>query len=250
MSASDPAPSEATASRPAQLSGQLGSICAWPALLGILAVQVPLILPIHAFAAFIVTLLLAILALVLGLFSLWSDRGRADAELGPARRGAVAGFAILAITLIAIAPRLGAPRINDISTDVVDPPIFRIAQADKQNANDYMLFPTEFAPIIREAYPDLQPTLLTMPRYMAHYRVRRAAEQLGWEIVGDTPDTGRLEARTYSRFFRFVDDVVVRIRTRGDMSEYSVVDIRSRSRVGRGDLGANANRIRQFLERL
>ena len=71
------------------------------------------------------------------------------------------------------------------------------------------------------------------------------AESLGWEIVESRPQDGHLEARDTSRVFRFVDDVVVRIRAdrRGTR-----VDLRSKSRDGRGDLGANADRIREFLE--
>ena len=44
----------------------------------------------------------------------------------------------------------------------------------------------------------------------------------------------------------FVDDIVIRIGRVGDGSE---IDLRSVSRVGRGDLGANATRIRAFVER-
>lgn len=244
------APVNRPSSRLADLAGQLGGICAWPGLLGILAVQVRLVQPIHAFAAFGLTLALGGLALVLGGFCWIRDRGRADVDLGPARRGTIAGFAVLAIPLIAISPRLGAPRINDVSTDLVDPPVYKISQADQENVRTYMRFPSKFAPIVAEAYPDLQPVLLKVPRSIAYYRARRAAEQMGWEIVGEIAESGILEARARSRFFRFVDDVVVRIRTRGEMSEYSLVDVRSRSRVGRGDLGANANRIRKFLDRL
>jgi len=43
----------------------------------------------------------------------------------------------------------------------------------------------------------------------------------------------------------FKDDVVIRVRTN---AEGSLVDLRSVSRVGRSDLGANAARIRAFAE--
>ncbi len=66
-------------------------------------------------------------------------------------------------------------------------------------------------------------------------------------MIDVDPETGRVEARDMSLVFRFVDDVVVRVRpgTSG-----SVVDIRSRSRDGRGDLGINAARIRALSDAL
>jgi len=56
-----------------------------------------------------------------------------------------------------------------------------------------------------------------------------------------------IEARATSKLFRFVDDVAIRIRSKDGGS---VVDIRSKSRVGQGDLGANANRIRAIAAEL
>jgi len=44
------------------------------------------------------------------------------------------------------------------------------------------------------------------------------------------------------------DDIVVRIRAEG--ASGSRIDIRSKSRVGQSDFGANARRIRAFIERL
>jgi uncharacterized protein (DUF1499 family) len=74
-----------------------------------------------------------------------------------------------------------------------------------------------------------------------------AAVDLGWEIIAEDPSTGRLEATDTSALFQFVDDVAVRIRpTDGGV----VIDVRSKSRDGRGDLGANAARIRAFRDAL
>ncbi|HEV2866129.1 MAG TPA: DUF1499 domain-containing protein, partial [Allosphingosinicella sp.] len=47
-------------------------------------------------------------------------------------------------------------------------------------------------------------------------------------------------------FFRFRDNVVVRVRPDSDGSG-SVVDMRSISRVGVSDVGVNARRVRAFL---
>jgi len=58
---------------------------------------------------------------------------------------------------------------------------------------------------------------------------------------------GRIEANTTSMLYGFTDDVVVRVVADGAGSK---VDVRSKSRVGRSDLGQNAKRIRAFLREL
>jgi uncharacterized protein (DUF1499 family) len=81
--------------------------------------------------------------------------------------------------------------------------------------------------------------------------VLRRAEQLardrGWAIAAVDPRAGTLEATATTLFFRFKDDVVVRVRPDSLRAGGSVVDVRSISRVGVSDVGVNAKRIRAFL---
>jgi uncharacterized protein (DUF1499 family) len=70
--------------------------------------------------------------------------------------------------------------------------------------------------------------------------VKGAVRALGLEIVHEDANAGQLEARATSRIFRFVDDVAIRVRPTG---QGSLIDLRSRSRDGRGDFGVNAKRI-------
>jgi uncharacterized protein (DUF1499 family) len=70
---------------------------------------------------------------------------------------------------------------------------------------------------------------------------------LGWRIVAAVPAEGRLEATATTPVLRFKDDVVVRVVPALNGSR---VDIRSVSRFGRGDMGANAKRVRAFLAAL
>ena len=77
---------------------------------------------------------------------------------------------------------------------------------------------------------------------------RAVAEDFGWEIVTVDPGRGFMEATDTTTWFGFKDDVAVRLRPVGD--EATRVDVRSISRVGGGDMGANAARIRRFLEAL
>jgi uncharacterized protein (DUF1499 family) len=97
-----------------------------------------------------------------------------------------------------------------------------------------------------EHYPDLGTVITELPPTEAFQRATEVAGALDWEIYNSDPSSGIIEAAYTSLWFGFVDDIVIRIRPAGNGSE---IDLRSVSRVGRGDLGANANRIRAFAER-
>jgi uncharacterized protein (DUF1499 family) len=100
----------------------------------------------------------------------------------------------------------------------------------------------------RESYPDVAAAKLALPPAEAFERARKVAGQMpGWEVTGADPQAGRIEATATSSFFHFVDDVVIRVRPDGDGAR---VDMRSRSRVGQGDLGANAKRVRAYMAAL
>lgn len=133
------------------------------------------------------------------------------------------------------------PRINDVTTSPEDPPSF------VRRPGGSPAYPAENAGIQRSAYPDLAPVDLPQGPVEALAAVRRSAERLGLSVVDTDPATGRLEATAESGVFRFVDDVVVRIRPQGSGSR---VDIRSKSRDGKGDLGKNAARIRALAAAL
>src|SRR5439155_509507 len=81
----------------------------------------------------------------------------------------------------------------------------------------------------------------------AFARALAAAQAMGWDIVDAQPKEGRIEATASTFWFGFKDDVVVRITP---LPAGSRIDVRSKSRVGRGDTGTNAQRIRAYLKRL
>jgi uncharacterized protein (DUF1499 family) len=97
----------------------------------------------------------------------------------------------------------------------------------------------------RRAYPDIQPLILPVPSGDAFAKARAAAQAMGWEIASADPAAGRIEAVATTFWFGFKDDVTVRVTPQGAASR---IDVRSRSRVGRGDAGANAERIRRYLK--
>jgi uncharacterized protein (DUF1499 family) len=175
-----------------------------------------------------------LLALLVG-----GGRGRAAAAL-------VTGLAVFAVPWSFRRKAQSVPPIHDITTDTDNPPVFvdvvaRRTATNASNPPDYA--GPEVAAQQKRAYPDLAPIALADPPDRALARARAAAESLGWEIVATVPEQGRLEATDTTTFFGFKDDVVVRVRPREGGSR---VDVRSKSRVGRSDVGANAERIRAF----
>ena len=98
-----------------------------------------------------------------------------------------------------------------------------------------------------DAYPEIKTQRLPQPINEVYMAAEKAIESLGWERVsaGEQPDT--LEATDTTTWFGFKDDVVIRLTAQGDDT---LVDMRSKSRVGRSDLGKNAERINQFFAEL
>ncbi len=140
------------------------------------------------------------------------------------------------------------PRIHDITTDTAHPPEFVATlplRAGAPNPPGYD--GKEVAELQRKAYPDIRPLELPVPPQQAFSKALAAAEAMGWEIVAQDPAAGRIEAVATTLWFDFKDDVVIRVAEAGRGSR---IDIRSKSRVGRSDIGTNARRIRAYLERL
>ena len=141
---------------------------------------------------------------------------------------------------------MSVPRINDISTDLEDPPAFDKAHSFPGNSGRDLSFPESFAPLIREGYPTMQPLSVNKPADETFDAVRRIAES--WEPLQQVhvdPDTRTIEGFVETRLFRFHDDVVIRVRP---LDEGSRIDMRSKSRDGQGDFGANAKRIGAFFD--
>jgi len=162
--------------------------------------------------------------------------------------GFVLGVLLLATVVVGVVPALDKPAINDISTDLEDPPAFTAAAELPANRDRDMSYPEGFAKVVERAYPGLRTLEMGGPPEQSYRRGLDAAEELGWEVTFRDPDALVFEATDTSALFRFVDDVRVRVRETG--SSGSEVDVRSKSRVGQGDLGANAARIRAFADEM
>lgn len=173
-------------------------------------------------------------------------------------KGSRRGFLLAAVSLVLAAAMVGvparfrmgppAPPIHDITTDTRDPPEYVAVlplRADAPNTTEYD--GERVAAQQRNAYPDLQPAILKVPPPQAFERALAAVREMGWHLVEANAAAGRIEATDTTFWFGFKDDVVIRVRPTDGGSR---VDVRSLSRVGVGDAGTNAKRIRTYLELL
>ncbi len=214
--------------------------------------------------SYLVGFLLMGTAIVLGAVGAVLSFSSAFKTAGPLPiAGAVLGLVVIAIPARLVLSFLGAPAIHDISTDTDDPPRFSRVLAVRRGARN----PPEYdgpqaAARQQAAYPDLQPLTLALPVEQAIQRARAAAVGLGWEIIagdavadaaGRIAADGRaghgstLEAVDTTFWFGFKDDIVIRVTAAEGGSR---LDVRSKSRVGVGDGGTNARRIRAFRDAL
>jgi hypothetical protein len=141
------------------------------------------------------------------------------------------------------------PPIHDITTDLESPPPFEAILPLRADAPNPAVYGGDsIAAQQREGYPELGPLVLEAPSPEVFRLALDTARDMGWEVVDSDPDEGRIEATDTTFWFGFKDDIVVRV---GEAAEGGTrVDVRSVSRVGRSDVGTNAARIGEFLERL
>jgi len=157
---------------------------------------------------------------------------------------------ILIVLLIAVlaGPALSAPMINDVTTDLDEPPEFRHAQTLGANEGRDMTYPSEFKSAVREGYPGLEPlTLETSPEEAYERALLGAQGHPNWTLTAEDDENLRFEGYATTSIFGWKDDFVVRVTEHTDGAR---VDMRSKSREGRGDLGANADRINEFFAEL
>ncbi len=139
------------------------------------------------------------------------------------------------------------PPIHNVTTDVNDPPQFdRLVALRGEGSNPIEYDAQKLAPLQFDAYPWVQPAPSSADPDEAFNQALKVLEDMGLEIVNADRDAGIIEATATTFWFGFKDDVVVRIRP---AVGGSLVDVRSVSRVGVSDLGANARRIGEFLKR-
>jgi uncharacterized protein (DUF1499 family) len=181
---------------------------------------------------------------VAGMIAAW--RRRLAADKPGVLLGTVLCAVILAVMGLQFYTASTVPAIHNISTDVADPPRFdAVIPLRGPDANPLDFDAETIAPLQQRAYPWVRPLELAVPPEQALTRAIDVLDDLGLEIVGIDRDGGQVEAVATTFWFGFKDDVVVRVRP---TATGSVVDVRSVSRVGVSDLGANARRIGRILD--
>ncbi len=145
------------------------------------------------------------------------------------------------------------PPIHDITTDTANPPEFvAIVSLRKDAPNGYEYGVSEAWPAEKlgaatmKAYPGLQPIESGLSVAEAVDRTEAVLQAMGLKIVAVDKAAGLVEATATTFWFGFKDDMVVRIVGDGEGSR---IDLRSMSRVGQSDVGANAARITDFVDR-
>jgi uncharacterized protein (DUF1499 family) len=180
---------------------------------------------------------------------------------GAAMLGVVSVFAMFA----GLQAKAGDNPIHDVATDTADPPAFSaetIAAREASEANPLSDYQTPLgqlelykgvapelaikshAQIITNRYASLAPLPLAgANRADAVAAVAAAMDSMGFKDIRTDAAAGTVEGVAESFWFGFKDDVIARI---GE----NEIDFRSVSRVGRSDLGANAERIAELRSRV
>lgn len=202
-------------------------------------------LPLMGIAGGALLGLIAILTSLVGLIIALRGKGGAGVALLGVVLGVVAA-APVATTLVA---GRSVPRIHDITTDLSNPPQFDAVVALREGAPNALdrTTPPDLAEQQQKAYPDLATLTVSEQPGKVYEAALETAKQMGWTIDASTPEKGLIEATAVTKLIGFKDDVAIRVtETEGG----AAVDVRSVSRVGMSDLGANAKRIRAYLAAL
>jgi uncharacterized protein (DUF1499 family) len=217
--------------------------------LAILVVRSGILEIVPALATFAGALVFAIIGIVLafGAFVVIWRHGNSGA--GHAFGAIAIGVALLAYPLYLGARAYRLPMINDITTDAIDPPRFEtLSRLRPRGTSDYAgLYAAEQQ---REAYPDIEPLVVTVKPPQAYDAAIWVINRRKWRVVVDRPPQpprrdGQIEAVARTAIMGFRDDVTLRVRPDADGAR---IDVRSASRYGRHDFGTNAARVRSLLE--
>jgi uncharacterized protein (DUF1499 family) len=238
---------EAPLSRVAAWAGRFAWFALAVALLSIVIVRTGFLEIGPALATFAAALMFAGLAIVLAFAAfvvIWRQ--------GLRGLGRATGGLFLALLLLAYPGYLAyraskLPAINDITTDAANPPRFAVlARLRPRGTSDYP--GAAVATLQRAAYPDIEPLQSEAPAATVYKVALDVVTKRKWSILdSQAPAPGRpgtIEAVARTLIMGFRDDVVVRITARGNGTR---VDVRSASRYGTHDFGANARRVTSLL---
>jgi uncharacterized protein (DUF1499 family) len=235
---------DAPMSRLAAWAGRCAFFALAVAALSVIILRSGLLEIVPALATFAAALVLAALAVLLGFAAfivIWRQGLRG---LGSAIAGIMFGTMLLVYPAYLGYRASKLPMINDVTTDPVNPPRFDVLA--RQRPRGHVDYPgTVTAERQRTAYPDVVPLQEDVPPKTAYDIALAVTTKRKWQVA-DARD-GVIEATARTAIMGFRDDIVIRVSPLGNGTR---VDVRSASRVGLHDFGANASRVRTLLEDL
>jgi uncharacterized protein (DUF1499 family) len=240
---------EEPVSKLAMWSRRLALFAVAVVLLVIVIVNLGFLDPLPAIATLAGSLFFALVAMVLAfgaLVVIWRQGLRG---LGLAVAALGIGLAMLAYPAYLGALFYRLPAVNDITTDPIDPPRFEaISRLRPRGANPIAYAGAAATKLQRAAYPDIEPLIVSVPPLEAYDAALAVITKRKWRIVDVRPPQtgrreGRIEAVARTPLMGFRDDIVVRVRAAEDGAR---IDMRSASRYGTHDFGANAARLRSL----
>jgi len=240
---------EEPVSKLAMWSRRLALFAVAVVLLVIVIVNLGFLDPLPAIATLAGSLFFALVAMVLAfgaLVVIWRQGLRG---LGLAVAALGIGLAMLAYPAYLGVLFYRLPAVNDITTDPIDPPRFEaISRLRPRGANPIAYAGAAATKLQRGAYPDIEPLIVSVPPLEAYDAALAVITKRKWRIVDVRPPQtgrreGRIEAVARTPLMGFRDDIVVRVRAAEDGAR---IDMRSASRYGKHDFGANASRLRSL----
>lgn len=190
------------------------------------------------------------------------------AVMGKKQRAAIVGLLLIVAAGVGAGSLYGQvvmreelPPIYDVQTDWSQPVAFTektlhardVAEAVK--VRDDAMIPDgvgpwsgkSFATAQAEFYDDLKPLKVRATAPEATVAVANAVKKLGWNVMLSDPQGGQVEATYYSQWYGLASDIAVRVLPDEGGSR---IDVRSTSRIGIGDMGSNASRVKELLNQV
>lgn len=236
-------------SRLAVWSGRFGLFALAVTVLSVVIVRSGLLEIVPALTTFAAALIFAGLAVLFALASFVVIWRQGLAGLGSALLGLLLGLLLLAYPGYLGYRASKLPAISDITTDTANPPRFDVLARLRPRGR--AAYPgAAVAERQRAAYPDIAPLQLSVTPKVAYDTALTLATKRKWLVVDSRPPApgrrdGVIEAVARTPIMGFRDDVAIRV---SPTAQGSRVDVRSASRYGFHDFGANASRVRTLLD--
>jgi uncharacterized protein (DUF1499 family) len=221
-------------------------------LAGIVGAHWRFLSPFGGFQLFVLGFFLGIVALVFGLIGIFATRNPMRAPARPrAVVGTILGLFVVAPVVWTIVTTSKYPAINDISTDVDNPPEFvHASELAPNHGRDMKYDKVKYAARQQQGYGVVEPLKMPESPDDAFRTVqKKAAEIPAWQITATDPQTRTIEGYCTSGLFHFQDDFVIQVR-QDPAGSGSLLEMRSKSRDGVGDLGVNYKRIKRFFAKV